>query len=81
MSCERMGHSGAEDHHNQPKFRCLYCGSWGYESKWYDWEKEEYENCPCDYTYDGHFDLCEEPEPEVCDCGCNDEDKETSEDI
>lgn len=71
MSCERMGHSGAEDSGNDPKYRCLYCGSWGYESKWYDWEKEQYENCDCDGSYEEHFDNCEEPEPEVCDCGCN----------
>lgn len=59
MSCEYYGHKGAEDHHNQPKFRCFYCGSWGYDSKWYDYEKEEYEECDCDGTYDEHWTNCD----------------------
>lgn len=59
MSCEHEGHVGGEDHHIQPKFRCLYCGSWGYASRWFDEDKEEYENCDCDRTYEEHRRLCE----------------------
>lgn len=75
MSCERQGHVGGEDSGNDPKYRCLYCGSWGYASHWFTNDKEEYENCEqgCE-TWEEHRDLangCPDPEPEVCDCGCN----------
>ncbi len=59
MSCERMGHHGSEDHHNEPRFRCLYCGRWGYSSTWYDEDKEEYENCECDLSYEEHREKCD----------------------
>lgn len=60
MSCEQMGHSGAEDHHIQPKFRCLYCGSWGYTTKWYDGDNKSYEDCSCEGPIEDHWRNCDE---------------------
>jgi hypothetical protein len=52
VSCEREGHVGAEDSGNQPKYRCIYCGSWGYSSRWWTKDKEAYEECFCDLPYE-----------------------------
>lgn len=62
MACEREGHVGSEDHHVQPKFRCVYCGSWGYVPSWRSDDKEAYENCDCGLPYDECDKPCEEGE-------------------
>lgn len=59
MSCDHIGHVGVEDHHIQPKFRCIYCGSWGYRSRWDDEDKQEYEDCECDGTFEEHWKNCD----------------------
>jgi hypothetical protein len=41
VSCEREGHVGAEDHHIQPKYRCMYCGAWGTEPSWFDDDEDD----------------------------------------
>ena len=59
MSCEREGHVGGEDSGNDPKYRCVYCGSWGYESRWRNEDKYSYEECDCDLPYREHLDTCD----------------------
>lgn len=60
MSCEREGHRGAEDHHIQPKYRCFYCGEWGYAPFWWTEDKVDYEYCDCDLPYEEHMKVCDD---------------------
>lgn len=72
MSCERMGHVGAEDAGNQPKYRCLYCGQWGYRPSWQDncceHDGEEYEPGTDEKMY-----------PDICDHECHRTDEDERE--
>jgi hypothetical protein len=59
MSCELDGHFGAEDGPRQPKYRCVYCGSWGYLPRWRTEDLDEFLTCECDHDFDGHILLCD----------------------
>jgi hypothetical protein len=63
MSCEWDGHVGAEDAGNQPRYRCLYCGEWGYRSHWRD-------NC-CENDGENLTPEGEKIYPDECDHECH----------
>lgn len=72
MSCEREGHVGGEDARNQPKYRCLYCGSWGYRSHWRD-------GC-CEFDGEEETPDGVKIYPEECDHRCHMTDEDEQED-
>lgn len=75
MSCEREGHVGAEDSGNQPKYRCLYCGQWGYRPHWDD-------NC-CEFDGENLTPEGEKIYPDECDhkCHMSDADEREAEEL
>jgi hypothetical protein len=69
MSCENEGHVGAEDSGNQPKYRCLYCGAWGYSPTWFD-------ACCEDADLTHSEETGERIYPELCECICHVDEEE-----